>query len=402
MTSPAVAVPSPVRHPSCWLQVLSHLSPRYGGIATSVPPLARATEAQGLLDCPIVGFCAPDELDHLDVRERPAIKVFAPDRRRWITDIGLRKELRKRIQASAGVHIHGIWEIHCVTSAGLARRCTRPYLISAHGMLEPWALRQKRLKKALYAALIESRVLQRATCLRALTRDESKDYRRVGLTNPIAIVPNGIDVPEGSDPQPFLDKFQQLAEKRIVAFLGRLHYKKGLHLLLPAWAKAHRPADAHLVIAGPDSDGTLETLTRQRDELNLQDSVTFTGMVEGQLKWSLLASASLFVLPSYSEGFSVAVLEALGMGIPVVVTVGCHVPEIAARGCGWVIPSSSESLRRALEQFFELSPAEAAQAGHHGKDLVEAQFRWPVIGRQMAEVYNWLEGGSRPQGVEIV
>lgn len=402
MTSVAAAVRTPQHQLSCWLQVMSHLSPRFGGIAASVPPLARATKEQGTVDCPIVGFCIPEEIDDIKPEEQNSVKTFAPERRQWITDLGLRRDLKQRIQAASGIHIHGIWETHCATSAGIARRCAKPYIISAHGMLEPWALRQKRLKKALYAALFESRVLQGASCLRALTRDESQDYRRVGLRNPIAIVPSGIEVPHNADPEKFRDRFPELAGKRIVAFLGRLHYKKGLHLLLRAWAKAERSKDAHLVIAGPDSEGTLAALTQQRDESNLRDSVTFTGMMEGDLKWSFLAAASLFALPSYSEGFSVAVLEALGMGLPVVVTEGCHIPEIATQGCGWVVPTGAEPLRRALQEFFELSPQEARQAGDCGRDLIEARYRWPIVGKQMADVYDWLEGGNKPQGVEIV
>jgi glycosyltransferase involved in cell wall biosynthesis len=238
--------------------------------------------------------------------------------------------------------------------------------------------------------------------LRALTADEAQDYRRVGLATPIAIVPSGIDVPLGVSPNSFLESYPQLAGKRIVLFLGRLHYKKGLHLLLPAWAQAARPEDAHLVIAGPDSGGTLASLNRMCGEFKLHSSVTFTGMLAGDMKWSTLAAASLFVLPSYQEGLSVAALEALGMKLPVLVTTACHLPEVASRNCGWVTETAVEPLRHALEEFFELSRDESAQAGQRGKDFVEQRFRWSVVGKQMAQVYEWLEGGGRPQGVEIV
>ncbi len=181
-----------------------------------------------------------------------------------------------------------------------------------------------------------------------------------------------------------------------------MNYKKGMHLLLPAWAQAMRPEDAHLVVAGPDSENTLATLSRMRDDLKLHSSVTFTGMLAGNLKWSALAAASLFVLPSYSEGFSIAVIEAMGMGLPVMVTNACHIPEVATRNCGWVTEPEVDPLRRSLEQFFELSGDEAAQAGQRGKDFIEQRFRWPVVGKQMAEVYEWLGGGDRPHGVEIV
>ena len=125
-------------------------------------------------------------------------------------------------------------------------------------------------------------------------------------------------------------------------------------------------------------------------------------MLAGQSKWSTLAAARLFVLPSFQEGLSIALLEALGMRLPVLATTECHLPEIATRHCGWVTETAVDPVRRALEEFFEMSPEEASQSGQRGKDLVEQRFRWPVVGKQMAQLYEWLEGGDRPSSVEIV
>jgi glycosyltransferase involved in cell wall biosynthesis len=368
----------------------------------SVPQLAKATRAHGSIDCPMVGFCDAEELQQLSVEQRGAVDVLPSSRMRWMVDVNLQGSLKRTIRAANGVHIHGIWETHCMMGAGIARGCKRPYIVSAHGMLEPWALRQKRLKKALYAALVETRVLHGAACLRALTPDEVGDYRRLGLANPIAIVPSGVDVPLSASANPFFDIHPQLRGKRIVLFLGRLHPKKGLHLLLQAWERATRPDDVHLVIAGPDSENTLALLQREIDEFKLQGSVTFAGMLETDLKWSALAAASLFVLPSYSEGFSIAVLEALGMEVPVLVTTGCHIPEVATQDCGWVVDPELAPLRNRLEEFFNLSPKEAARMGQRGKELIERRFNWSVVGKQMADVYEWLQGGIKPSEVEIV
>lgn len=165
---------------ACWLQVMSHLSPRYGGIAASVPGFARATEAASAHACPIVGFCEREELDQLPEEQRAGITVLPPDRLRWMVDTRLHKRLDKEVRGATGVHIHGLWETHCMMAARKARALKRPYIISAHGMLEQWALRHKRLKKALYAALIEIRAMKSAACLRALSADEVDDYRRLG------------------------------------------------------------------------------------------------------------------------------------------------------------------------------------------------------------------------------
>lgn len=336
------------------------------------------------------------------MNERSQIGCFPADWLPWMLDAGLRQRFKDTVLAAQGVHIHGIWEPHCVVAARIAASCKRPYMISAHGMLEPWGLRQKRIKKAVYKALVEGRSLQRAACLRALTRDEVGDYRRAGVKSPVAIIPSGVEEPSDVSGDVFRATHPNLAGKRIILFLGRLHYKKGLHLLLRAWARvAPEAGGVQLVIAGPDSGNTLVSLQKLTEELGIQNCVTFAGMLTGERKWSAVAAASLFVLPSYSEGFSIAVLEALARGVPVIVTFPCHIPEVAQHDCGWVIEPEVAPLERALKEFLELSAAEASRMGERGRDLIRTRFHWSVIGKQMAEVYDWLLGGPRPSAVEV-
>lgn len=374
------------------------MDPKFGGIASSVPQLSEATEAQGGPECPIAGFCHP--LEKMPVTGRG--KHYSSHRVRWMLDHNLRNSFRQTIRQAQGVHIHGVWEPHCNVAAAAARACKRPYIISAHGMLDLWALRQKRVKKALYAALIEARNLQRAACLRALTMDEVHDYRRVGLTNPVAIVPTGVEVPPGITGDLFWETYPHLAGRRIVLFLGRIHQKKGLALLLEAWSRMPRSADdVHVVVAGPD-DGNLETLKQIVETLGIQSSVTFAGMLNGEQKWSALRAASVFVLPSYSEGFSVAVLEALAMGVPVIVTEQCHFPEVKEQHCGLVIQPDVEQVEQALTEFLRMPPEQAVHMGQLGKELIEKRFSWPVVGKQMADVYAWLLGGPKPTTIQIL
>lgn len=392
-----------VRVRASWLQVMSHLDPQFGGIAATVPQLCRATEADGGYRCPIVGFCNPVELGQLSENERLQVIQFPPDRLGWMVNMGMRQQLKQLFRSAQGVHIHGIWETHCTVASGIARSCKTPYIISAHGMLDDWALTHKRLKKALYAALLETNNLQRAACLRALTRDEVTDYRRIGLRTPVAVVPSGVQAPEGVTGDVFWEAFPQLAGKRVVLFMGRLHPKKGLPLLLQAWHRAaeSRGEDSHLVIAGPDSDNLLGTLRQMTEDLNLRDSVTFAGMLKDERKWSALAAAELFVLPSFSEGFSVAVLEALAMGLPAIVSSPCHFPEITEANCGWVIEPETHALELALREYLQMRPSELACMGERARGLIERRFTWPVIGRQMEEVYSWLQGGPKPTSVEV-
>ncbi len=397
--SPEVRPPA-FRRADCWLQVVSHLDTKFGGIASSLPLFCTASEAAGIMS-PLIAFCNSQEYRANWFETRGGVSLVPPGRLRWLLDWKLGQSLKEMIRNTDGVHIHGIWETHCATTARLATACKRPYIVSAHGMLDRWALRQKRFKKALYATLIESGNLRNAACLRALTTTEVADYRRIGLTNPIAVVPGAISMPPQARPDLFFESHPELRGRRLMLFLGRLHQKKGLEMLVRAWS-AVRSRDAHLVIAGPDSDGTLENIERLVSELGVGDRVTFCGMLAGAAKWSALAAASLFVLPSFSEGFSVAVLEALGMGIPVIVTRPCNLPEVAETGCGWITEPEQSRLEEALREALDLPDSDLARMGEAGKRLVESRFIWPVVSHQMAEVYRWIQGGPRPATLDLV
>jgi len=359
-----------------------------------------AAEAEGARS-PVAGFCNNLEKDNA-AGPCSEVTCVGASRILWKLDPIRRGHLKDLIRRADGIHIHGIWEAHCAVGASIAQACRRPYVLSAHGMLERWAVQAKLWKKAAYATLVETNNLRKATCLRALTRAEVGDYRRIGLTNPVAIVPSGVAIPEGVSAAPFHAVYPQLVGKRVVLFLGRLHPKKGLAMLLRAWAHlAPSFDDAHLVLAGPDFDGTRRTLEGLVNELGIRHQVTFTGMLTGRMKWSALAMASVFALPSFSEGFSVAVLEALGMGLPVIVTGTCNIPEVAENRCGWVIEPEQSAVEIAIEESLRLSAFERHLMGERGKALVSSRFTWPVVGKQMAEVYRWVLGGPQPVSVQI-
>lgn len=394
--STAVQPPSITRR-SSWIQIGSHIDALYGGVTASVPRLSAATEASGAFHSPIVGFCHPDEIP---VDPSANVSRFPRGRLRWMTDSNLRSQLRTLIAASDGLHIHGIWEEHCATAAAMASSIGKPYIVSAHGMLETWAMQSKGLKKALYSLLIEKRNLSRASCLRALTRNEVDDYRRFGMRNPIAVIPNGVE-PQISSPGLFFDKHPSLSGSRVVLFMSRLIHKKGLDLLCRAWA-AISPSfkNVHLVIAGPD-DGARTGVERLVDELGIRPSVTFAGMLSGPLKWSALAAAEVFVLPSRSEGFSIAALEAIAAGVPVILTRQCNFPEAASAECGWVIEPDVKQLQGALEDCLRTTAIEKTRMGERGRTLAANRYSWPAIGSQMGEVYKWVLGGPEPASVEI-
>jgi len=381
------------------VQIARSLNPESGGTSESIPALARATAATGRYTNHLLHFgdplgsipiaCANVPLRTLEYH--PLSLLAAPA-----------SILREEVRDFDIAHLHGLWEPQCSAAGRLCRSLGIPYVVSAHGMLERWAIRNKALKKALYGALVERRNLRGAACMRALTGAELEDYRRYGFTGPVAIVPNGVAPQPPVSERLFLNHFPQLVGQKIVLFLGRIHYKKGVHMLCRAWANISRQfPGAHLVLAGPDYENTLAPLQALVSELNIGDRITFTGMLAGDLKWSALKAAGLFVLPSFSEGFSVAILEALAAGLPVIATHPCNFPDLTTSGAGLIIRPDQPELERGLSDLLTLSSADSQAMGRKGVELVAGHYSWQAIGEDMAAVYDWLLGGAMPTGVEI-
>lgn len=312
------------------------------------------------------------------------------------------------------VQTHGLWTYTSWVSQQWHRRTGGPCFIHPHGMLDPWAVRHSGIKKRLAAALFENRHLREAGCIRALCVPEAEAVRSYGIPSPVAIIPNGIDLPEE---EPVLPK----ADPKMLLYLGRLHPKKGLPLLIEAWA-ACRPRDWQLVIAGWDEKGHEDELKGRCRELGVpcrvlpvdpflsgleesdataEANVTFVGSVYGEAKDVLLRRASGFVLPSFSEGLPMTVLEAWAYRLPVVMTDPCNLPEGFTAGAALRVETEAASVARGLAELIAMTESERTTMGEAGRALVEARFLWPAIAIQVDEVHEWLlGGGSRPACVE--
>ncbi len=386
-----------------WLTVVSHLDPRYGGLSSVVPQLSSRLAADHHLRVDLAAFCTAGELYSPDSYPELAITEWPTHRSQWFRNRDLRERFRNLAKAADGLHIHGLWEQSTATAAPTARALKKPYILSAHGMLEIWALANKRVKKQLYAALFERANVRGAACLHALTHAEAQDYRRFGSTGPIAVIPNGVTIPSSLDSSLFMSQFPALSGKRILLFLGRIHFKKGLDLLMESWSQvANIYPDAHLVLAGPDFEGTRAKVEKLVIDKALTQSVTFTGMLRHDLKWSALAAAECFVLPSYSEGLSVSVLEAMGVGLPVIVTEQCNLPEVKSLEAGWHIQSEVGQLTSAIRELLSNAPGTNAQIGSRGRNLVLTRYNWATVAEQMAELYRWVQGGPLPENVDLL
>lgn len=284
------------------------------------------------------------------------------------------------------VHIHGTWTPILAVASYLASAKGIPVVVSPHGCLEPWALQHRGWKKKLALALYQKRVFTKAAMLVATARQELESIRSLGIETPVAVIPNGVDMPAIFD-------HSQTGERKFL-FLSRIHPKKGLPALVAAWALVRQPG-WRVVIAGPDEDGHLDEIRTQIDSLGLGSDFEFTGLVTGDRKEALFAEADVFVLPTYSENFGIAVAEALARGVPVITTTGAPWVDIETWRCGWWVQPGVDGVAGALVAAMNASREELREMGQRGVQLVREKYSWDQIGIDALEAYQWMLGQSQ-------
>jgi glycosyltransferase involved in cell wall biosynthesis len=345
-----------------------------------------------------IAICERTENSYADGIDPLVEKIDNPGRIRIWADVRLSKALRPAVAKADVCHVHGAWTPYCLAARHLANQMGKPLVSSVHGMLERWELQNKHLRKSLYSWLLEKPSLSHSSCLRALSEREVGDYRRFGVRRPIALVPNGINPLEPVATTAFFAQFPELAGKAIVLFLGRVHHKKGILNLVQAWQSVSlHHSDAHLVIAGPEYFDTGRRVRQLIADLRLERTVTMAGVISGQTKLAALSAAKYFCLPSYSEGLSVAVLEALSIGLPTVITAECNVPQVDSSGAGVIASNEPRALAETLISCLGVTARERHEMSFAARRLARSQFDWDTIGRTMHSVYEWLlEGGIPP------
>ncbi|HEY9833806.1 MAG TPA: glycosyltransferase [Stenomitos sp.] len=296
------------------------------------------------------------------------------------------------------VHTHAIFSYPVLPAYWACQWHQVPYLVTPHGMLEPWALSYKARKKHFYYSLFEKPALERANAIQMLASSEAERIKALNLKAPTVIVPNGIhrqDFEPLLSPELFYQKFSHTRNKTLIIFLGRIDPKKGLDLLASAFAKVNAQfPQTHLIVAGPDNIGFLPTAQSYFAEAGCLEAVTFTGMLTGSLKYSALAAASLYVAPSYSEGFSVSVLEGMASGLPCVITTGCNFPEAAAAQAAHVVDIDADEIALALIQCLS-NPQQAKEMGQCARQLIFEHYTWECIAAKMIEVYTAILKNDR-------
>jgi glycosyltransferase involved in cell wall biosynthesis len=296
------------------------------------------------------------------------------------------------------VHCHELRTVENLRVTPVANRQGVPVVVSPHGTLPLTTGRQ--IVKRGWDWAFGKRLLPRFEGVIALTADEAADARTVWAAqgvalhdNQIAIVPNGVHLDDYATlppAEPFRTQWK-LGSGPVVLFLGRLHERKGLQLLIPAFAAALQQAnvsaaqDSRLLIVGPDA-GMLAALRELAQAHDVADRIIFTGLLTGADKLAALAVADVFALPAVGEGFSMAVLEAMACGLPVILTPGCHFPEAAQAGAGLVVERAIEPLREALVTLLT-GNARRASMGNRARALIAERYTWPQVAAQLEQVY---------------
>jgi glycosyltransferase involved in cell wall biosynthesis len=310
-------------------------------------------------------------------RKLPEILYYSPE---------LKNRVREIVAARDILHGHGLYVGTNYLFGREARRQHKALVYHVHGFFEPWILNRSRWKKKLAHWLFEEANFRHVKLWRALTAKEADQIRASGITAPIVVAPNGLTLEDYPAPEtkdeavetPLVPRLAKTARRAL--FLGRIHPKKGLDLLLSSWAALNGASNGwELVIAGPDENGYLNKIKDTARILNLVDKIRFTGPVTGRAKTALLHSADLFVLPSYSEGFSMSLLEAMACKVPVVATQSCNFPDVTARQAGWECKCTKESVRGTLNEALREDDLARQQRGWNGYRLVKERYAWPAI-----------------------
>lgn len=334
----------------------------------------------------------------------PFLKVFplgvgprrlgrSPAMRRWLVE-----------QALSGnvdvLHNHGMWQMNAVYPGWATKKGKINLVVSPRGAFSKWAMQYGSRMKKVFWPLVQRPALEYTTCFHATAESEYEDIRRMGFMQPVAVIPNGINIPEM--PPKTATGF------RTLLFIGRIHSVKGLDMLLPAWrAVQDRFPEWRLVIAGSDdgyygNSGYLGDMHALAQQLHLK-RIEFVGELRGHKKLKAYQEADLYILPSYSENFGMTVAEALAAGMPAIVSKGAPWRGLETHGAGWWIDIGVEPLVACLEDALTYSQAALADMGLRGRGWMEAEFSWAHLGQRMAETYNWLIGNrtAAPDWVHV-
>lgn len=375
------------------LHLCSSINPVSGGPAVVLSSLTPIQAANGH-QVSVVTADNPERVrDVVERLKEQGVTVFpgGPTKPPLYRSTAAITEIKRQLTQGVDiVHGHGLWQWTVHFGASAARKAGTPTILRPCGMLDPWCLNESKWKKRAFLALKARKDLNRAKAIHFTTLTEQQLVKPLGLKPPGYVIPNGIDWAEFAE-LPAYGRFRNahdIGDRPLVVYLSRLHHKKGLDLLLPAFA-AHCPKDAVLALVGPaTSPAYLQSLKDDAKRLNIADRVLYPGMLRGQARIEALVDADVFTLPSYQENFGVVVVEAAACGTAVHISdqVNIH-GDLTEAGAGIVTPTEEQAIGKALARLLE-DRDHANQLGALGRAWARDRFAWPNIAGKIDEMYN--------------
>jgi glycosyltransferase involved in cell wall biosynthesis len=377
------------------VHVVASLNVETGGPAQAVAALADAQACAGIE----VDVVSLDYERHGRLLRPEHARLYAPRAPWWTRAMrglnpSLARDIEIKARTAAVVHNHGLWMQPNRYARWAAQRTGAALITSPRGMLEAWSMGRSRARKALAMRAFERRNLDAARAFHATAATEADAIRAAGWRQPIVLLPNGVALP----PPPSADaaaRWARLidapASTPAALFLSRLHPKKGLDLLLSAWALS-AAADWRLIIAGRGEPEYEHALQRDIARLGLSERVRLVGHLDAEDKLAALGAAQFLVLPTRSENFGNAIAEALAHACPVLTTTAAPWPQLPERGAGWRVVPEVEAIAGALRTAMRLDAPTRRAMGERGRAWMHTDYAWPALGAQWRAVYEWLAG----------
>lgn len=300
-------------------------------------------------------------------------------------------QLRRYSMECDILHFHGVWRSSNLSPLILPRNHKARIVWSPRGMLSPWSWNHHSLVKKPFWSLLQKNAINKTHCFHATAHPEYLDIRERALLQPVAIIPNGVPIPSLA---------HHITKRKSLVFLSRIHKKKGLELLFDAWSEIHpKYQDWDIKIAGP-LDSSYATSLQDDVKTRALPRIYFLGQVLGDEKMELLATAGVFILPSYSENFGIAIAEALAHGTPVITTTETPWQGIIDNHCGWWVKADHDSIKKSIETALSTPLDQLSTMGASGRAWMRNDYSWSSVSSKMLLTYNWLIGlAERPDFV---
>lgn len=374
-------------------QVVSHVDEEASGPSYSVPRLSESL-ASDQHDVVLATLQSRSKRRGFDNIQHIEFESTWPPRK-----LGISKQMKCWFDANASgfdiIHSHGLWMMPNIYPATAAHAHQTTYVVSPRGTLSEAAMRYSYLVKSIFWAVKQKSALNKATAFHATCEEEYGDIRRAGFNQPVAVIPNGIDVAS-----PTIARTG--TKSRTLIYLGRFHHKKGLELAIRVWSKLQDdfPDWSFRIVGKGDSDYIQSLRALARDVGAVR--VRFEGPLYGDSKMHALQTASLLILPTRNENFGLVVAEALAVGTCVITTREAPWEGLIANKCGWWVERSEGAIEAALREAMLTPISDLDQMGTAGQYWMKRDFSWISIGRRMGRFYSWIcNGGETPDFVRM-